>query len=96
MEAGFVTVQEGELGAGSEVGEGGGDTRDFVAAGLLGEGVIEEAGFDGPGAAEAPVGGDHLLDDAEFDLISRFEPLDVMGGEVVEAGAGLVGEHEAF
>src|ERR1035438_5266700 len=52
MKAGLVTVHEAEGGCGGKVGEGFGHAIERVA-GCLGFGfVFEEAGFDGPGAAE--------------------------------------------
>ena len=40
--------------------------------------VFEEASFDGPGAAETPVGSDHLLDHAELHAIGGLETSEVV------------------
>src|ERR1039458_6571251 len=64
MQAGLVTVHEAEGGFIGKAGEGFGHAIQRVA-GWLGFGfVFEEAGFDGPGAAQTPVGSDQLLDHA--------------------------------
>jgi hypothetical protein len=56
-------------GGGGEAAEGGGEAIELGRA-LLGiHVVIEEAGFNGEGAAEAPGGGDHLFDEAELDFV---------------------------
>jgi hypothetical protein len=79
-------MQEAEVGCGGQVGESGGNAADFVAV---------EAGFDGPGAAHAPEGGGHFLDDAELDAVDGAEALDVLVEEGVEVLAGLVGQDDA-
>jgi hypothetical protein len=79
VEAGLIAMQEGELGRGGQIGESGGQAVDFVA-GLAGvDGVVVEAGFDGPGAAQSPEGGDHFLDHAEFDVVGGAVAVDVLG-----------------
>ena len=94
VEAGLVAMEEGELGGGGEGGEGGGEAAELVGVLVLaGEAVFEEAAFDGPEAAHAPVGGGHFLDHAEFDAVDGFETLEVSGDQGVELGAGL-GAHE--
>jgi hypothetical protein len=54
-----------------------------------------EAGFDGPGAAQTPEGGDHFLDDAELDVVDGAVALDVLVEEDVEVLAALVGQDDA-
>jgi hypothetical protein len=68
VEAGFVAVDEVELGGGGEGREAGGEAHVVVPGGLLGEAGVEELGFDGPDAARAPLGEGHLLDDGGFDF----------------------------
>ena len=94
MEAGFVAVEEGKFRGCSEFAEGAGDAGDVIT---FGEGVQflgEEGIFDGPGAAEAPVGSGHLLDHAELDAIERAEAFEVFGEERVEALARFAGEDD--
>jgi hypothetical protein len=55
-----------------------------------------EAGFDGPGAAHAPEGGGHFLDDAEFDVVGGAVAVDVLGHEDVEVLAGLGAQDDAL
>jgi len=57
----------------ADLASGGVATTDGVVDFLTGNLVLEEAGFDGPGTAEAPIGGDHLLDHAELDVVGRLE-----------------------
>ena len=96
VEAGLIAMQEGEVGCGGQVGESAGNAADCVA-GLAGmDGVVVEAGFDGPGAAHAPEGGGHFLDDAEFDVVGGAVAVDVLGQEDVEVLAGLGAQDDAL
>ena len=95
VEAGLIAMQEGEVGCGGQVGESAGDAADLVA-GLAGvDGVVEEVGFDGPGAAHAPEGGGHFLDDAELDVVDGAVAVEVLAHEDVEVLAGLVFQDDA-
>jgi hypothetical protein len=77
MKAGLVTVHEAEGGFGGEVLEGVGYAIERIG-GSLGVGLIfEQSGLDGPGAAEPPVGSDHLLDEAELDAIGGLDAIEV-------------------
>lgn len=94
VEAGFIAVHEVQGGGIGEGLEGGSDTVD----GRKGDGGfdgIEHASFDGPGAAHAPGGTDHFLDEAELDVVGGLEAVDVGGKEGLEGFAGLVIEDEA-
>ena len=95
MEAGFVAVHEGEAGVGGGIGEGGGHAVDFVAGGLSFGVVLKDAGFEGPGAAHAPVGSRHFLDETELEGIGGLEAFEVLGEEGFEGGAGLVFHDDA-
>jgi len=96
VETGLIAMQEGEGGRGGQVGESAGDAADFVA-GLAGvDGVVVEAGFDGPDAAHAPEGGGHFLDHAEFDVVGGAIAVEVLGQEDVEVLAALVGQDDAI
>jgi len=95
MKAGFVAVEEGEAGVGGGVGEGLGQAIQGVAGGLAGGIVLEEAGFDGPGAAQAPGSGGHFLDDTDLDTILGRETVEVLGGEGIEALAAFLLENDA-
>ena len=78
MKAGLVTVHEAEGGFGGEIIEGVGEAIERIG-GLLGGGFIfEEPGFDGQGAAEAPVGSNHFLDHAELHAIGGLEAIEVV------------------
>jgi hypothetical protein len=78
-EAGLVAAGEGEgVGFVGEVPEGAGATfalagRPVAGAGLLLDFVIEEGGFDAGVAAEAPLGGDGLLDEVDFNGVGGLE-----------------------
>ncbi len=58
--------------------------------------LIEQGGFDGPGAALAPVGGAHFLDHAEFDLVGRLEAVDVLLEENQEVLARFVVQNDTL
>jgi hypothetical protein len=78
MKAGLVTVHEGEGGFGGQIIEGAGEAIERVG-GLLGGGFIfEHAGFDGQGAAETPVGGDHFLHHGELHAVGGLEAIEVV------------------
>jgi hypothetical protein len=96
VEAGLIAMEEGELGRGGQPGEGGGQAADSVAGRLVVDGLREHVGFNGPGAAQTPEGGDHFLDDAELDVVDGVVELDVLVHEDVEAGAGLGGQDHAL
>ena len=86
VEAGFLALQEVQLRLGGEGGEAGGEAVESIAGGLGGDGPVEAAGLDGPGAAHAPVGGDHFLDEAVLDGVDGVEA----GGElIVDEAEGL-------
>ena len=91
-----MAMEDGELGCGGQFGEGGGHAADFVAGRLGVDGVGLQLGFDGPGAAQTPEGGDHVLDDAAFDVVDGVVELDVLVHEDVEAGAVLGGQDDAL
>jgi hypothetical protein len=95
VEAGLIAMEEAELGGGGQVGESAGKAGEFVAGLVGGHGVFVEAGFDGPGAAQAPEGGDHFLDHAELDVVDGAVALDVLVEEDVEVPAALVGQDDA-
>lgn len=96
VEARLVAVDEVEFGGGGEVAEGGGEAIElcvrFEAFHLL----IEHAGFDGEGAAQAPVGGDHLFDEPELDFVDGAEAVDVGIDQCLEDGAALIAEEHAL
>jgi len=95
VEAGFVAVEEGEGLGGGHVFECGGEAVDFVGAGVFGqEAVFEHAGFDCPGAAEAPVSGDHFFNEAVLDAIGGLEAFQMIVEDDVEGFLRFVIEHE--
>ena len=96
VEAGFVAVQERELGVRGELGKGVGDDGNLVLVAFRGDGPIEQVGLDGPEPAETPERGGHLLDEAELDIVGRLELLDVFGKQDEEVGGGLVFEDYGF
>jgi hypothetical protein len=94
LEVGLVTIEGGEgpgLVQGAE-GEGGAgilvaDFELFVDGGFLAGGFeVEEGGFDGCGAVQAPIGGDELADEAELGGGLRLK----LGEVGVAEGAELV------
>jgi hypothetical protein len=57
---------------------------------------IEQGGFNGPGAALAPVRGAHLLDHAELDFVGGLEAVDVLLEENQEVLARFVVQNDTF
>jgi len=96
MEAGFVAVHKGLAEDVVGFGEGGGDAIEEVAGGLSGGVVVEHAGLDGPGTADAPEGGGHLFDSGELDAIGGLEAFDQLGHEGVEGLLGFAFEDDAI
>ena len=78
VKAGLVTVHEAEGGFGGEIVEGIGEAIERIGGGLDGGFIFEQSGFDGQGAAETPVGGDHLLDHGELHAIGGLEAIEVL------------------
>ncbi len=86
VEAAFIAVDEGDGGAVGETGKGIGHAVEGGCGGLGGDLLVEEGGFDGPGAAQAPIGCGHVLDHAEFQAVGGLEAGDVVGEQ---SGEGL-------
>jgi hypothetical protein len=76
VEASFVAVEEREFWLGGEFAEGGFHAGELAAGGLPLHGVGEHFGFEGPGAAQAPVGRGEFLDEVVLEIVDRFEALD--------------------
>jgi len=99
VEAGFIAMQEAQRGLAGELGEGGGEAGELVAVRggrLAGDRGIHDSGFQCPGAALAPEGGDHLLDHAQLNAVGRAEAVEILGQEGVKALAGFVFEDNAL
>jgi hypothetical protein len=84
MKAGLVTVHEAQGGFGGEVLEGVGYAIERIGGSLSGGFIFEQSGFDGPGAAETPVGSDHLLDQAELHAVGGLETIEVFRQDGLE------------
>jgi len=52
-------------------------------------------GFDGPGAARAPTGGNHLFDESEFEIAGGLEMLDVLSEKGLKRLGRFVFENQA-
>ncbi len=89
-----MAVDLGEGGGGGEGFEGTGDGlergQSFAGADLL----FDEAGFDGPKAMHAPVGGDHLLEEGGLDGIGVGEADEIVLDEGVEALRGFAADDD--
>jgi hypothetical protein len=64
--------------------------------GSPGQLIGEQAGFDGPDAAEAPAGDGHGLDQVHFDGAGGLELLDVGVEEELELFVGFGGEQDGL
>jgi hypothetical protein len=63
---------------------------------LEGHLLIEHAGFDGPGAALAPVSGAHFLDHADLDFVGGLKAVDVLLQENQEVLARFALHNDTF
>jgi hypothetical protein len=90
VKAGLITVHEAEGRFVSEAGEGVGHAIEGVGGGLCAGFIIEHAGFDRPGAAQTPVGGDHLLDETELHAIGGLEAKEVLIDDNLESFRGFI------
>ena len=95
MEAGFVAMHQAEAGVVGGVGDYGGHAVDFVAGGLGFGVVFIDAELEGPGAAHAPVGSGHFLDETELEGIGGLEAVAVVGEEGFEGCLRLVFHDDA-
>ena len=94
VEASLVTVDEGKVGLGGEIGECGGQAVERATGSLAGGLLFDDSGFDGPGAAETAVGSDHLLDQAVFDAIGGSEALEVVIEDGLKSLRTFAGEYD--
>ena len=91
METRLIAVDQLQGRLGGYGGEAVGEPGQLVPIGGLGRnGAIHDAGFDGPGAALAPEGGKHLLDQAQLDGIGGREARDELGLEGIKGLARFV------
>lgn len=98
VSAGFVAIQQTETaGPISQAlkGQGRSDLRILVA--VLFQPLEfggQQAGFDSPGAALAPGGGDDLLEQGLFELALGLEAVVIGGGELGKLFAGFTGQDQ--
>jgi hypothetical protein len=102
LHGGTMVVAVGRFAVEGHFGDG--EARDLAdRAGDLGEDIaegadldlhfaVDEAGFDGIAADQAPVDSGDILNDTEFDGVGGLEAGDVAGDMFVEGVAVLVGE----
>jgi hypothetical protein len=96
VETGFITMHQREGGGFRQALKGGGDASDGGSGRVgSGGGFSEQMGLDGPGAAGAPPGGDHFLDQAELEAIDGLETLDVMSEDGLKGFRRFVVEDQA-
>jgi hypothetical protein len=91
-----LTTHQGRAGQSGAFVGGVGQADELVARGLDLELVFERVGFNGPDAVEAPVGGAHFLDDAEFDAVGRLETAFMILHEDFEVSGGFAGEGQTL
>ena len=95
MEARLVAVEKAELGSGGQFAKCGGHAGEFAFFGPVFHTACKQAVFDGPGTAQAPVGGGHFLDHAEFDIIDRAEAVQMEIEQGLEGFAGFTAKDDA-
>ncbi len=96
VETGFVTVDQGKGWGLGESGEGVGHAVEAVGGGLGGDLLLQHSGFEGPGAAQTPVGRGHLLDHPQLEAVGGLEAIEIVAHEAFETLGGLVVEEEAL
>jgi len=94
--AGLIAAEEGEAAGIVRVLEGAGEGGDSVAGVGDVEATVEELGFEAPGAAHAPLCGDHFFDDAVLNSVGRAEALQVVDETLFEARGGFATEEDDF
>ena len=90
MHHGFVAIQERGIWVGREAPPGSGEVGERALARLVRKGFVHTLLLDGPGAAHAPIGGDHLFEKAELGGGARAELLGVLVEEELELLVGFV------
>jgi hypothetical protein len=95
VEASFIAVEQGEAVGIVAILEGGSQEAGSVTAFRDVEAVVEQLGFDGPGAAHAPPGCGHFLDEAELDAVGRLEARQVFGQDGFESFGRFVLQEDA-
>ena len=96
VEAGFIAVEEGEATGTVRVLEGGSEEAGSIARVGDVEAAVEALGFDGPGAADAPLGDDHFLNDGELDAVGGLKAVDVVGEDFLKTGWRFVIQPDDF
>lgn len=103
VKAGFVAMHEGDAARFSQSFEGIGHAVDLgdsgvvagLGPGLEGDLAFDQAGFERPGAAQAPVRGDHFLDEAELYAIDWLKTVQVLAHKNVKCFARLIFQDHA-
>ncbi len=90
VEAGLVAVQQGERARAGKRTECAGYAVERFGGALLSYGLVHQASFDGPGAAEAPVRRSHLLDHPKLDAVGGLKAFEVLIEEGAKAFRGFV------
>jgi len=75
----LVAVQVEQLGGIADLIPGFSQAVQAIGVRTFIHSFVEDAPFDGHGAAEAPVTGGHVFDHAEFDVVARSEPTLMLG-----------------
>jgi hypothetical protein len=97
VETGLVAEEEIEGGVGFGVAEGQDETVEIGGGGGMGfHAGFEGAHLGGPGAVEAPVGGDHFVDEGEFDFVGGMEAVEVGLAEGLEGFLVFMAEDQGF
>jgi len=105
IEVALVTGQQGQTL--TTIGQHFKNPGEAIFAGHVGEFVVdffgaarqlvgEQAGFDGPDAAQAPAGDGHGFDQIHLDRVGGLELLDVGIEEELELLVGFGGEHDGL
>jgi hypothetical protein len=85
VEAGLIALQQRKFRRRRKFAEGTGDAAKGTRIGLPLHSLTEKIVFDCPRAAHAPIRGGHFLEEAEFEFVHGFEPLDVLRPELFKS-----------
>jgi len=97
VETRFVALEDIEFLGFGQFGEGGFNALEFAYGIALGvDAIVEHLGFDGPEAAQFPVGRSHFFEETEFHSALGIETIDVLLKQFFEVFPLFIFEDDTF
>jgi len=96
VEAVLITIEEAEVVATGQVGEGTSEAIALIGFFAFPDRVIKKARFDGPQPTTTPRGGDHFFDGTFLDFIGRPEPGKMRREELCESLLRFILKNDFF